>query len=72
MSEFARAEAAVPPLKIHQQTFKFMDLQPVYIQITEMDSSDWIWISAGASPLLQQQNALGGAGAHGGGGSGGG
>ncbi|KAF9371022.1 hypothetical protein BGX21_005296, partial [Mortierella sp. AD011] len=37
-----------------------------------MDSSDWIWISAGASPLLQQQNALGGAGAHGGGGSGGG
>ncbi|KAG0001288.1 hypothetical protein BGZ80_008592 [Entomortierella chlamydospora] len=69
MSEFARAEAAVPQLKIHQQTFKFMDLQPVYIQITEMDSSDWIWISAGASPLLQQ-NALGGAGANGGGGGG--
>ncbi|KAF9344831.1 hypothetical protein BGX26_003849 [Mortierella sp. AD094] len=72
MSTFTRAEAAVPQLKIHQQTFKFMDQQPVYIQITEMDSSDWIWISAGASPLLQQQNAFGGAGANGGGGGGGG
>ncbi|KAF8983835.1 hypothetical protein BGZ46_009403 [Entomortierella lignicola] len=63
MSTFTRGEANVPQLKIHQETFKFMDQQPVYIQITEMNSSDWIWISAGPSLFLQQQNGAGGNGA---------
>ncbi|KAF9087904.1 hypothetical protein BGX27_002836 [Mortierella sp. AM989] len=53
---FTPAEPSVPRFKIYQETFKFMNQQPVFIQITEMDSSDWIWISSGASPLLQQQN----------------
>lgn len=51
----------------------FMNQQPVHIQVINMDSSQWVWISsAGANPLQQQQqDALQGGGAAGAGGGGG-
>ncbi|KAF9284802.1 hypothetical protein BGZ68_004384 [Mortierella alpina] len=54
MAAFTPAEAAMPQFKIHQETFMFMNQQPVYVQVTALDSSAWIWISAGANPLMQQ------------------
>ncbi|KAF9139066.1 hypothetical protein BG015_002170 [Linnemannia schmuckeri] len=64
---------STPKFKVFQETFMFMNQQPVHIQVIEMDNSQWVWISsAGANPLQQQQqDALqGGSGAGGGGGAG--
>ncbi|KAG0196068.1 hypothetical protein BGX28_000173 [Mortierella sp. GBA30] len=55
MSAFTPADSAVPKFKILQHTFMFMNQQPVHIQVTSLDDSAWIWISTGASPLMQQQ-----------------
>ncbi|KAF9947787.1 hypothetical protein BGZ72_010279, partial [Mortierella alpina] len=54
MAAFTPAKPAMPQFKIHQETFLFMNQQPVYVQVTALDSSAWIWISAGANPLMQQ------------------
>lgn len=49
---FIAAPDAVPQFKIHQQTFMFMNQTPVYIQVTAMDQSYWVWVSSsGANPL---------------------
>ncbi|KFH64522.1 hypothetical protein MVEG_09255 [Podila verticillata NRRL 6337] len=49
---FIAAPDAVPQFKVHQQTFKFMNQTPVYIQVTAMDQSFWVWVSSsGANPL---------------------
>ncbi|KAG0357840.1 hypothetical protein BC939DRAFT_441225 [Gamsiella multidivaricata] len=69
---FTPAEASAPRFKVHQQSFKFMDQQPVYIQITAMDNSAWVWISAAASPVMQQQSLQPQQQQQGGGGGGGG
>ncbi|KAF9187242.1 hypothetical protein BGZ50_002038 [Haplosporangium sp. Z 11] len=72
-SQFTRAELAPPRFKVDQQSFMFMDQQPVHVQVTYMDNSCWIWVSAGPSPLMQQTQQLqggismGGAGGVGGG-----
>ncbi|KAG0267590.1 hypothetical protein BG011_002898 [Mortierella polycephala] len=76
-SQFTRAELAPPRFKVDQQSFMFMDQQPVHVQVTYMDSSCWIWVSAGPSPLMQQTQQLQGragaeVGAGGAGGVGGG
>ncbi|KAK3824652.1 MAG: hypothetical protein J3Q66DRAFT_384061 [Benniella sp.] len=62
-SEFKRAESSTPQFKVHQRTFRFMNQQPVYVQVIAMDNSAWIWISSAASPLFasqqqQQQQSL--------------
>ncbi|CAO3573970.1 unnamed protein product [Mortierella alpina] len=54
MAAFTPAEPAMPRFKIHQETFLFMNQQPVYVQVTALDNSAWIWMSAGANPLMQQ------------------
>ncbi|KAF9573527.1 hypothetical protein EC968_008396 [Mortierella alpina] len=54
MAAFTPGEPAMPRFKIHQETFEFMNQQPVYVQVTTLDDSAWIWISAGANPLMQQ------------------
>ncbi|KAF9919689.1 hypothetical protein BGZ65_011903, partial [Modicella reniformis] len=36
-SKFIPAESSTPQFKVHQHTFQFMNTQPVYIQITEMN-----------------------------------
>ncbi|KAF9097442.1 hypothetical protein BGX23_008864 [Mortierella sp. AD031] len=47
---------SIPRFKVFQETFMFMNQQPVHIQVIDMDQSQWIWISsAGANPLQQQQ-----------------
>ncbi|KAF9137624.1 hypothetical protein BGX30_010037 [Mortierella sp. GBA39] len=64
---------STPKFKVFQETFMFMNQQPVHIQVIEMDNSQWVWISsAGGNPLQQQQqDALqGGGGSAGGGGVG--
>ncbi|KAG0351197.1 hypothetical protein BG005_009326, partial [Podila minutissima] len=49
---FIPAPDAVPQFRIHQQTFMFMNQTPVYIQVTAMDQSYWVWVSSsGANPL---------------------
>ncbi|KAG0252352.1 hypothetical protein DFQ27_008135 [Actinomortierella ambigua] len=49
-------EAAVQPkMRVHQQTFTFMNQQPVYVQITEMEKSAWVWVSSAATILSQAQ-----------------
>ncbi|KAF8945178.1 hypothetical protein BGZ47_003139 [Haplosporangium gracile] len=56
--------------KVFQETFMFMNQQPVHIQVIEMDNSQWVWISsAGANPQ-QQQHALQGGSSAGGAGTG--
>ncbi|KAK3848212.1 MAG: hypothetical protein J3R72DRAFT_430109 [Linnemannia gamsii] len=65
----------MPKFKVFQETFLFMNQQPVHIQVIDLDpQSQWIWISsAGANPLQQQQqDVMGGGGGAGGGGGGGG
>ncbi|KAF9184080.1 hypothetical protein BGZ51_003582 [Haplosporangium sp. Z 767] len=57
-SQFTRAELAPPRFKVDQQSFMFMDQQPVHVQVTYMDNSCWIWVSAGPSPLMQQTQQL--------------
>ncbi|KAF9351293.1 hypothetical protein BGX34_000687 [Mortierella sp. NVP85] len=59
-SEFKRAESSTPQFKVHQRTFRFMNQQPVYVQVIAMDNSAWIWISSAASPLFasHQQQSL--------------
>ncbi|KAF9926749.1 hypothetical protein FBU30_003743 [Linnemannia zychae] len=47
---------AHPKFKVYQETFMFMNQQPVHIQVINMDKSQWVWISsAGSNPLQQQQ-----------------
>ncbi|KAG0014700.1 hypothetical protein BGZ81_000305, partial [Podila clonocystis] len=49
---FIPAPAAVPQFRIFQETFMFMNQTPVYIQVTAMDQSYWVWVSSsGANPL---------------------
>ncbi|KAF9133256.1 hypothetical protein BGW39_010174 [Mortierella sp. 14UC] len=64
----------MPKFKVFQETFLFMNQQPVYIQVIDLDpQSQWVWISsAGANPLQQQQQDAmqGGEGSSGGAGTG--
>ncbi|KAG0221901.1 hypothetical protein BGW41_006420 [Actinomortierella wolfii] len=63
-------EATVQPkMKVHQETFTFMNQQPVYVQITEMEQSAWVWVSSAAT-ILSQAQLMGGAQEAGSGGSG--
>ncbi|KAK3839289.1 MAG: hypothetical protein JOS17DRAFT_728652 [Linnemannia elongata] len=50
---------STPKFKVFQETFMFMNQQPVHIQVIEMENSQW------------QQDALQGGGSAGGGGAGG-
>ncbi|KAF9977723.1 hypothetical protein BGZ73_005086 [Actinomortierella ambigua] len=60
VSPSAPSEATVQPrMKVHQQTFTFMNQQPVYVQITEMEKSVWVWVSS-ASTILSQAQLMGG------------